>query len=231
MFSKCFLLSNLFLLFTTSGFSAPTVVQSRTVRFPTAGDVIVQAREEVGRFPQMVFISKKTKKVLLRSSIEDTERWLIPEKDSPLTQPDLRFRIIRSVGFSSPMVMSVGLYHGGSDDAFFLTVFCEVGGRIRRLNSKPLFANIQGGYYLGYLNKRFGYGLAVWNFNWDEGGHYEYHHYEMEVFRVDSIRLRKILHRNSRRKYDPENGFKSLREIGIFAVDQRRGIPRIKDAL
>lgn len=29
--------------------------------------------------------------------------------------------------------------------------------------TSPYLQNVQGGYYLGYLNKKFGYGLAVWN--------------------------------------------------------------------
>lgn len=59
----------------------PNIVQSLIVNFPVNGRVIVQSVEEVGKFPQMVFISEKTGKVLLRSSIEDDDKWLIPEKD------------------------------------------------------------------------------------------------------------------------------------------------------
>ena len=137
----------LFLLLLAGGATAtPHIVQSLVINFPAHGQVIVQAREEVGKFPQMLFVSKKTGKVLLRSSIEDKDKWLIPEKDNSVSQPDLRFRVFRSSGFRSPMIMSVGVDHGGSDSHFYLTVFGEVGGKIRRLNQKPMFANIQGGY-------------------------------------------------------------------------------------
>jgi len=197
--------------------------------------VIVQAREEVGKFPQMLFISGKTGKVLLLSSIEDEDKWLIPEKgDTVESQPSLRFRLVRSSGFSSPMIMSVGLYRGGSDNAFFLTVFGEVGGKILRLNDKPLFANIQGGYYLGYLNKKFGYGLAVWNFIWGGGineSHYSEHKYEIEIYQWQGEKLKRTLRRISRKMYDSDKGANSLREIGIKATDQRIGIPRVKDSL
>ena len=127
--------------------AAPNIVQSLVVNFPVNGRVIVQAHEEVGKFPRMLFISEKTGKVLLGSSIEDEDKWLIPVNDNELSQPNLRFRAIRSPSFKSPMIMSVGLYHGGSDSAFYLTVFGETDGKIHRLNQKPLFANIQGGYY------------------------------------------------------------------------------------
>src|SRR5262249_17445028 len=150
---------------TTPAIGAPTIAQSAIVEFPVNGKVTVQAREQIGRFPQMLFISGKSNKALLVSSIEDRDKWLIPAAGAPTESwPSLRFRVIHSPGFASPVIMSVGLFTGGSDNAYFLTLFAEVGGRIVRLNQRPLFANIQGGYYLGRLNKRFGYGLATWDF-------------------------------------------------------------------
>jgi hypothetical protein len=213
--------------------ATPNIVQSLVVNFPINGRVIVQAREEVGKFPQMLFISEKTGKVLLQNSIEDEDKWLIPEKNE-VAPPNLRFRVVRSSGFHSTMVMSVGLYRGGSDNASFLTVFGEFDGKILRLNAKPLFANIQGGYYLGHLNRRLGYGLAVWNFIWGGGineSHYSEHKYEIEIYRLQGNKLKRMLRRVSRRMYAPNEGAKSLREIGVGATDQRRGIPIIKDSL
>src|SRR2546423_15698848 len=106
-----------FLMLASTGVrAAPTIVQSLLVNFPVNGRVIVQAREEVGKFPQMLFISEKTRQALLLSSIEDREKWLIPEAgDTAEAQPGLRFRVIHSRGFGSPLVMSVGLFNGGSD--------------------------------------------------------------------------------------------------------------------
>lgn len=127
--------------------------------------------------------------------------------------------------------MSVGLYHGGSDNAFYLTVFGETDGKIRRLNQKPLNTAIQGGYYLGYLNKKFGYGLAVWSFIWGDGGHYDYHNYEIEIYQLQDGKLKRTIRKISRKEYNSDEGFKSLRELGIKVTDQRAGIPRIKDCL
>jgi hypothetical protein len=182
----------------------------------------------------MLFISERTGKVLHRSSIEDENKWLIPEKNNSLSQPNLRFRVIRSSGFKSPMIMSVGVDYGGSDNHFYLTVFGEVGGKIRRLNQKPIFANIQGGYYLGYLNKKFGYGLATWNFVWGNGineSHYSKHKYEIEIYQLQNGMLKRTYRKVSRKMYDSGKGSYSLREIGMNVFDQRRGIPKIKDNL
>lgn len=224
------------LLLLSSGVSAaPNIVQSLVVNFPVNGRVIVQAREEVGRFPQMLFISEKAGKVLLQSSIEVEDSWLIPEAgDTAEAQTGLRFRVIHSLGFPSPIIMSVGIFRGGSDNAYCLTVFGEVGGKIVRQNEKPLFANIQGGYYLGYLNPKLRYGLAVWNFIWGHGisgGHYSEHKYEIEIYRLQGGKLSRMLRRISRRMYDSDKGADSLRELGIRATDQRAGIPIIKDSL
>lgn len=228
--------SFLFLLLLAIGVSAaPNIVQSLVVNFPVNGQVIVQAHEEVGKFPQMVFISKQTGKVLLRSSIEDKEKWLIPmEGDNVGGQPDLRFRVVRASGFSTPMIMSVGVHHGGSDNAFYLTVFGEVGGKIHRLNDRPMFANIQGGYYLGYLNKKLGYGLAVWNFIWGKGvneSHYSNHKYDIEIYQLHGGNFKRTLRRISKKMYDSDKGANSLLELGIKVADQRTGIPKIKDDL
>jgi hypothetical protein len=212
--------------------AAPTIAQSLTVDFPISGRVTVQSREEIGKFPQMVFVSQTTNKPLLVSSVEDHDKWLIPEAgDSPESRPSLRFRVMRSRGFTGPIIMSVGLFTGGSDNAYFLTLFAEVAGKIIRLNAKPVFANVQGGYYFGHLNKRLGYGLAVWNFIWATGPHYSEHQYDLEIYRIHGTGLKRILKTISRKMYDSNKGAESLLELGIKAIDQRNGIPRIKDTL
>jgi len=193
------------------------------VEFPSNGRVIVQAKEEVGRFPSMLFISGKNGAVLLRRTIRDKGRWLVPVNDG-LARPDLRFRVIRSTGFDSPLIMSVGVDHGGSDNHFYLTVFGEIEGRLRSLNDQPIFGNIQGGYYLGRLNEKLGDGLVAWNFIWGNGineGHYSSHRYEARVYKLQDERFRLTLCRVSRKKYGGD-GAASLREIGIDVVDQRR---------
>jgi hypothetical protein len=225
--------SFILLLITSSAVTAaPKIAQSLIVDFPVNGRVVVQTREEVGKFPEMLFTSERTHKTLLLSSIEDEEKFLLPAaEDAPEFRPSLRFRVIHSPGFKSPIIMSVGLFTGGSDNAYFLTLFTEVAGSIVRLNQKPLFANVQGGYYIGYLNKRFGYGLVAWDFVWEGGAHYDAHKYSIDIYRIEGARLKRILHTTSKKMYDSDKGARSLLELGIKVVDQRNGIPRIKDTL
>lgn len=220
------------LTFVFAQVASATIVQSEIVSFPAFGRVIVQAQQEINKYPQLVFIAEKTGKVLYRNSIQDKERWLIQKKDSELTPPDFRFRVIYSPGFRSPMIMSVGLSHGGSDAAFFLTLFGERQGRIRRLNPNLIDINIQGGFYLGYLNKKLGYGLAVWDFIWEYGdeAHYSEHRYSIDIYQLQGNNFKRIIRRSSRNKYG-KHGEGSLWELGLKARDQRTEIPVIKDNL
>ncbi|MEP7074977.1 MAG: hypothetical protein ABI878_04135 [Acidobacteriota bacterium] len=217
-------------LFVTS--ATAKVVETKVVHFPGSGRVIVQSREVVGKFPEMVFISERSGKVLLRTLIMDKDGFYLgPQNIDP--PPDLRFGVIYSDRKTAPVIMSVALFHGGSDDAFFLTVFGEIAGRIVRLNADSIFANIQGGFFFGRLNKELGFGLATWNFVWDmpAESHYEAHRYEMNIYRIRRGRLVKILRRVSIRKYEGPKSCRSLREIGIRATDQRRLIPKIRNDL
>ena len=141
-------------------------------------------------------------------------------------------RVIHSRGFASPVIMSVGLFYGGSDNGFFLTTFGEVGGKIVRLNQKPYFTNVQGGYYLAYLNKRFNYGLAVWNFIWTRGApHYTEHKYRIHIYQLRRGKFTQTFQTTSRKMYDLGRSANSLRELGISGSDQRSGIPRVQDAI
>src|SRR5258707_5155085 len=69
-----------------------SVAQSSIVKFPINGRVIVQAREEPGKYPEMVFISERTGRVLLRSTIHDRDkyRWLFWDPRDDGSHPALR---------------------------------------------------------------------------------------------------------------------------------------------
>ncbi|MFN7944012.1 MAG: hypothetical protein U0Z53_01450 [Blastocatellia bacterium] len=232
MITRLFYGITFLVLFPLAGTAAPKIVQSLTVDFPVNGRVFVQARESIGKYPEMLFVSANSGQVLLQKSIQDKDKWLIPSSNDS-APPNLRFRVIRSKGFASPLIMSVGAYYGGSDNAYFLTVFGEVDGKIKCLNQQPIFANIQGGYYLGFLNSQVGYGLACWNFIWGKDideSHYSKHRYEIEIYQFHDGKFQRTIRSVTKRKYQG-NGAESLREVRIKAYDQRKGVPKIKDSL
>lgn len=207
----------------------PRVVQSFIIHFPVHGAVRVKSIEQIGKFPKIVFSDVKSGRILFQSSTRDRDGWLKPTDDE-FTQPFLRFREVRSPGFRTPLVMAVAVRPGGSDDAFYLTVFGEVNGKISRLVTPPIYTNVQGGFYLGYLNRRLGYGLVSWCFVWDESEiHYDSHHYSMEVYSLQDGKFRKVISSVSKRKYHPPNAYRALRELGINARDLRRTLPIMKE--
>lgn len=214
--------------------TGPSVVQSKTVRFPKSGKITVQAIEEDGRFPVMRFVSETSGKILLESEIVDSDKFLLHEKGSADSFPNLRFRTDETSGLPSPMIMSVGIYHGGSDNGYYLTVFAEIDGKLRRLNEKPFTTAIQGGFYFGELNKKFGVGLAVWGFIWGQGideSHYSYHRYAADIYQIQGSRLVQTKHKRTKKMYSPDQNAKCLREFGIKGQDQRLGIPVIRESV
>ncbi len=214
--------------------SGPQIVQTESMKFPVNGEVIVQSIEEDGQFPKMSFISKRTGKELLSATIVDSDKFLKHELDSPDSFPQLRFRTVSGNSPVGPVVMSVGIYHGGSDNGYYLTLFGERNGHLVRLNNETISNAIQGGYYFGKLNKEFGEGLVVWSFIWGQGlmeGHYSDHHYSIEIYKVAGEHLVLSRRYKTKRMYQSNRNADSLRELGIRATDQRLGIPEIRDTL
>jgi hypothetical protein len=216
-------------------FNEPKVTQSAIIHFPRHGSVRVEAVEQVGEFPKIVFSDATSHALLFQSSTEDPDGFLKPEADTDLTQPFLRFREVRSPGFQSPLLMAVAVQPGGSDNGFYLTTFGEINGKFVRLTDRSIDTAIQGGYYLGFLNQRLGFGLISWCFVWDfrksdpHEEHYGQHYYKMTMYSLQNGKFHKILSRISKRKYDSEQSVRPLRELGINVSDQRSTIPGVKE--
>ena len=172
----------IFMLSFSVGSGTSHLVQSLIVDFPKNGKVIVQAREEVGKNPRILIISQATGKVLLDYLYDESDDSLKPRADGLATEPFLRFRVLHSKGFRSPLILAVAVSPGGSDDGFCGAVIGEVNGRLKALTAHRLYISIQGGFYLGFLNRKFGYGLASWTFIWGNEVHYDYHHYEIDIY-------------------------------------------------
>jgi len=220
-----------FLLLQPAGFArqATRTRQSRVVKFPVSGSVLVQAKEKVGHNPRMFLLNRQTGKVLLDYVFQDAEDVLKPQGDSPITDPFLRFGVIRAAGLPSPLLLAVGVSPGGSDHGFWAVIIGEVSGQLKVL-TQELFTHIQGGFYLGYLNKKLGYGLVSWKFVWDDGAHYDLHPYEVEVFTLQGDRFVRRQKYVSKKKYE-DNGIGAVRELGISVRDLRRSVPRLKEYL
>jgi hypothetical protein len=228
-FVKMLLFSAIFAAASNAVCAASRISQTETVAFPQVGKVVIQAREAVGAFPRIVFTAKDSKAALLNYVISDKGGLLKPTPDSsPDTGPFLRFRVLHPEGFKSPVILAIAVCPGGSDHGFWATVIGEVGGKLKVMLPQPVFANIQGGFYIGKLNKKLGYGLAVWTFVWNDGAHYDDHPYETRLYTLQNEQLvfkEKVV---SKRKYQG-NGAEALKEIGIEAHDLRAEMPKMKE--
>ena len=214
------------------GENEPKLTQSAVVQFPRHGLVRVGSVEQVGEFPKIVFSDIRSDTVLYRSSITDDSDFGLKPRNDDSDQPFLRFREVRSIGLPSPLIVAVAIAPGGSDCGFYMSVFGEIDGKIIRLTNKPIDNAVQGGYYIGFLSQRLGYGIVSWTFDWNSDAseaHYDAHHYEMTVYKLFNGRFRKVLSAKSKRKYHPAGSSLALKEIGINAKDLRKSIPDMKD--
>lgn len=222
-----YLLLPAFLIVVTTVFSTPRIVQSRLVVFPKAGPVLVQAREETGHNPKIVVLAQHSRKVLLTHEISAPEDELKPTTDQPpVYNAFVRFQVLRPACFATPLILATAVAPGGSDHGFWSAVIGETNGKLTVLIPNAL-NHVQGGLYLGYLNKQFGCGFVGWNFVWNDGSHYDQHPYEVEIYMWRGGQLVPQPKYESKRKY-VGNGAAALRELGIRAQDQRRQIAKVK---
>ena len=208
----------------------PVVVQSEVVYFQGLGEVIVEAIEQVGQFPKLVFRAKNSKRVLLQSTLADPDRFFIPQ-GGYATDPFLRFQVIKVPRMRSPFIMAVAVTPGASDCGFSGTMYGLAGGKLARLFGGLLDSAVQGGLYFGKLNERLGYGFVGWDFDWNEGAHYDRHKYWVTVYQLKGERMVKVLHRLTRHKYELEDISRAPLEFGFRVTDQRRGIPKVNEFL
>lgn len=208
----------------------PVVVQSEVVHFPKIGNVIIEAVEQVGHFPKIVFREKTSKRILFENLIKDNSKYLIPE-GGYATDPFVRFTVIYPAGSALPYVMAVAATPGASDCGFYAVLYGIADGKFERLSNELIGTAVQGGFYFGKLNERLGYGFVGWEFDWSDGAHYDRHRYLITAYQLNGGRLKKVLHRLTRHKYDSDEGSRAPLEFGLRVADQRRSIPKINEYL
>jgi hypothetical protein len=208
----------------------PVVVQTEVVNFPKIGDVIIEAVEQVGHFPKIVFREGISKRIIFENAIKDKSQYLIPE-GGYASDPFLRFTALRSAGSTLPYVMAVAATPGGSDCGFYAVVYGIANGKIARLSNGLIVTAVQGGFYFGKLNNRLGFGFVGWDFDWSDGAHYDQHRYWVTAYQLNGGRLIKVLHHLTRHKYDSDEGSRAPLEFGLQVTDQRQFIPKINEYL
>jgi hypothetical protein len=132
--TTCFLTVLLSLVFAPS--EPPRVLTSATVRFPSNGDVSIEAAVKQGSYPRLIFRSRKNAQPLLEAEIGSGSDWKEPV--TTRSQPDwvlekLGFIVIHRPGLPDPTVVALAMYPGGSDCRYRAALLGEVGGQLREL--------------------------------------------------------------------------------------------------
>lgn len=113
----------------------PKVFTSANVKFPSNGDVSIQAIVKQGDYPHLIFRSQKNAPPLLVATIGSGSYW----KESIVKfQPDwvlekLGFIMIHRPGLPDPTIVALAMYPGASDCGYRAALFGEVGGQLKEL--------------------------------------------------------------------------------------------------
>lgn len=169
--------------------------------------------EQVNRLPFVRFMSHEGK-AALTVPMGTTQRELFIRSDVEGAPPP----IVRSFFVKGPtpelnVVIPVTMIGSGSDCGYDATVVGLTNGRPKAWLTEQPFVNTEGGYYVGDLGPKRGYGFAAWNFIWEDGAHYGPHRYEVWLYKFlpESGSAVLIQHIETDKKFDtPEEALKSL---------------------
>lgn len=156
------------------------VTQAASGWFKKNDDTIVLAVEEFEK-PLRLLVLKRDRTLIYSKAFSDDYP---PQKESTPVNPFLRFKMLDIKGLPSPIVLAVAAQPGGSDINYELNLVAEKQGNITSINPLPIHLSIQDGVYLGHINKKYGYGMIVWKFEFD-AAHYAPHKYKISIYQWD----------------------------------------------
>lgn len=112
-------------------------------------------------------------------------------------------------------VLAIAMYTGGSDCEYVPALVGPIRGELKSWLQQEPVVNGQGGFYVGDLGQRRGFGLAAWTFIWEDGAHWGSHRYHVELYRIDpSTGTSSLVFKgDTRRKYG--EGTEALKEFGL----------------
>jgi len=135
----------------------------------------------------------------------------VPQMDSARVRPGL-------LG-AQPVVDIITEHHGGSGDQFAHRLFAVDGDALRAIAAPPLEHSNMGGFFVGDLGRGRGVGVALWDADWNGGGHYAPHRYQLRYFIWRNGRLEAVPMIETRRKIEPDPD-KAARAMALPFRDQ-----------
>ena len=206
-------------LFATYARSSPKVTQAAYVYFKS-NHVIALAVEEFDKAPMLLLM--KGGNVCFSTQLDSACRF---PHEFGYTNPFLRFRAFDLKGMPSPILMTVLAGPGGSDEGFAVDLIAEVDGKIKSIHPGPIRLSIQDGVYLGYINRKHGYGMITWKFVWD-AAHYAPHKYHVAIYKWDQSTGRLILEEEFTTEKQYEDGESALAHYGLPSHNFRNDVVR-----
>jgi hypothetical protein len=200
--------------------ASPKVTQAGFVNFNKNGLMKVLAVEEF-RKPFLLYMFDEEDKVVYSTSF-DTDG-IKPQKFE-YANPFLRFRSFYLKGLPSPVVVAVLASPGGSDVFFRIRLIGEINGEITTLHP-DIELSIQDGVYLGHIDKKYGYGMVVWRFQWNEA-HYDPHKYEISIYRWDVKKRAFVYQRTLTTRKKFKGGCRALKHYGLSCKNYRDEVIR-----
>jgi hypothetical protein len=192
-------------------FQAKNIGQVKvTSSFPAGGFPTVRFQDTTGHFLYSISVG---------SSEPDIFRI---DEDTSSSSPDLKnlgpSKLIYFVLDSKAQptaVLAVAMYTGGSDCEYVPALVGPIGGKLTSWLQQEPVVNGQGGFYVGDLGGRRGFGLAAWSFIWEDGAHWGSHRYNVRLYRVDpeSGTSSLVFKADTKRKY--VSGIDALKEFGL----------------
>ncbi|HEX7157809.1 MAG TPA: hypothetical protein VF214_02250 [Edaphobacter sp.] len=144
----------------------------------------------------------------------EPELFKVPDEEGA-PGPIVQVFMIKGAVRIPDVLVPITMVGGGSDCGYDATVVGMTQGHLKEWLPAHAFVNSQGGFYVGDLGAGRGYGLAAWNFIWEDGAHYGPHRYEVNLYRFqpETGRALRIAHLESRRKHDTDE--EALHELGF----------------
>jgi hypothetical protein len=220
-------LGTLFCLFLLVGkaYASPKVTQASSVNFKSLS-VTVLAVEEFGKSPTLLILPDDKKETAAIQPIEFSE--YKADDEFTYVNPFLRFKTFRIKGLVSPLMVAVVAQPTATDEIFEIKLISEKKGKITLLNPEPITITIQDGIYLGYINREYGYGMIVWNFQFD-AAHYSSHKYDIRIYKWDSKEMQFTLNKKMTTKKKFSNGCSALKHHGLPCKNYRNEVIRVEE--
>ena len=214
----------------------PKIAQQATATYPDLGTVRIRVIETPKEVSKLEFYSLRDKQVITSLGIENSE---LPDEPGPASS-FVRFRLATLPGLAALLIFAVHVSPGGSDSTFFAHVIGWKDGKFQVLHEDSIETQTQGGVFIGYLGKKYGYGVATWTFIWCQEedppvpscreAHYDKHRYEINLYPLDTktLAFKPVVTMQTKRKY-AGHGAGALKEFGFHFQDLRQQMPKVRE--